>query len=69
VDEITVRPGKRVTIRYDGPLTAEQAGSMRRRLAEALPGVEVVVVLVGQHHAREHHGQAVVTAAVDGELL
>jgi uncharacterized protein YbjT (DUF2867 family) len=42
---------------------------MRRRLAEALPGVEVVVVLVGQHHAREHHGQAVVTAAVDGELL
>ena len=47
-ETVTVRPGGSLTIRYDGPLTAEQAGTMRARLAQALPGVEVTVVIVGQ---------------------
>lgn len=45
---VTVVPGGTLTIRYDGPLTADQAGSMRQHLAGALPGVEIIVVLVGQ---------------------
>ena len=48
MNEVTVRPGDSLAIRYDGPLTAEQAGSITRRLTGALPGVEVIVVIVGQ---------------------
>jgi len=45
MNEVTVRPGDSLAIRYDGPLTAEQAGSITRRLTGALP---VIVVIVGQ---------------------
>jgi hypothetical protein len=47
-DVVTVRPGGTLTIRYDGPLTTEQAQGIREKLARALPGVEVITVIVGQ---------------------
>jgi hypothetical protein len=48
MNEVTVRPVGSLAITYDGPLNAEQAGSIRRRLAEALPGVEIIVTIAGQ---------------------
>lgn len=60
---MTVRPGDRLTIRYDGPHLPD-----RGTLAKALPGVEVVLVLVEQRQqaAEQRCVQAVATLTEAG---
>jgi ElaB/YqjD/DUF883 family membrane-anchored ribosome-binding protein len=47
-EAVTVRPGETLVLRYDGPLSRQQAHEIKSQAEALLPGVKIVVVQADQ---------------------